>query len=126
MPDRSSRKNGGEADEGLGCLFILALLAFGVWFGIWGKDSALRYSVQYKTDRDRVTVDRKPTDCDFMHAPLGRKDCHYVKRVFVANHSRNSEGQPIVSYDDGKTWYLNPGGYDQGVSVSVEWVKQTP
>jgi hypothetical protein len=26
-------------------------------------------------------VDHRPTDCDFFHAPMGHKDCHYEREV---------------------------------------------
>lgn len=114
-------------DDGTGCLVIIVLLATGVWFAIWGRDSALRYSVQYEADRSMVTVERKPTDCDFLRAPMGRKDCNYEKEILVAKHRRDTaSGRAIVSFDDGKSWEWNDGGPEQGTSVYVTWRRKTP
>ncbi len=30
-----------------------------------------------------ITVDKRPLDCDFMHAPFGAKGCQYEKRTSV-------------------------------------------
>ena len=91
------------------------------------SDSKLRYSMEYRTDTDQVTVDRKPKDCDFFHSPLGDKDCRYEKTVFVVMRGRdNTSSRPIISYDEGKTWYWNDGDVAFGTSVSVSWIKAKP
>ena len=33
------------------------------------------YSFRYDTDFKNVIVDKRPMDCDFLHAPLGAKGC---------------------------------------------------
>ena len=75
-----------------------------LWF-LWLDDSQVRYALQY--DVSEVSVEDKPHDCDFMTAPLGRKNCSYEKKVELVKFSVNKNGQPIVSYDKGATWYLN-------------------
>jgi hypothetical protein len=77
-----------------------------------------------------------------MYAPLGEKDCHYNKVVQGLNaqglvvtgdnaprygHDTQT-GQPIVSYDEGKTWdWLGEGlQVDLHVTkVEISWTKVT-
>ena len=41
------------------------------------------YAAEYSVKRNRVHVlSKEPSDCEWSHAPLGSKDCHYEKRVF--------------------------------------------
>ncbi len=42
---------------------------------------SLRYSMYYNTESKNVYVGKRPTDCDWGHAPLGDKACHYEKKV---------------------------------------------
>jgi len=89
---------------------------------------------------DKVVMDAKPTDCDFMHAPLGNKDCHYEAAVTAVNaagdvvggdhapkYGHDSQtGRPIVSYDNGKTWDRFPAADlpdQRAASVIVTWSK---
>jgi hypothetical protein len=112
-------------DEAAGCLVWVVLLAGAlVWY--WGWESALRYSLQYNVELSQVSVETKPKDCDFLHAPLGQKDCHYEKVVSILRFGRNPAGQPIVSYDDGQHWWLNNGGPESGGKVDVSWTKKAP
>jgi len=111
----------------MGCLLVVALIVGGVWFGIWGRHTELRYAIEHSADLSQVTVERQPKDCDFLHAPLGLKDCHYEKEVTVVRHALDVEtSRPIVSYDDGKTWNWEDGGPGKGVSVYVSWLKESP
>ena len=45
------------------------------------------YSIKYAVSADKIFVEPKPTDCDFWHAPPGRKGCHY-QRVVIARDSK--------------------------------------
>lgn len=63
------------------------------WFGsmMWDYFSyapwvnRFRYSVWYSVDDSQLkqSQDKIPSDCDFLKAPIGRKGCHYKKRVEV-------------------------------------------
>ena len=64
----------------------------------------IRYSLRYGAAFANVQVDKKPHDCDFFHAPIGDKDCHYDKDVSVTRYGHNAAGVAVVSYDNGKTW----------------------
>jgi hypothetical protein len=68
------------------------------------------YSVRYLVVPDHVKIEPKPSDCDFMQAPLGRKGCHYQAKVNAMNaqgvtidgdyapeFSHDTSGQVIVS-----------------------------
>ena len=111
---------------------VLGLLAAGVAVTLVAHfapslfpESAWAYALRYETDSDRIHVAPKPGDCDFLHAPIGLKGCHYEKSVQVMRYSKDVQtGQPIVSYDDGKTWNLLPEGEKPGsVQVYVDWLK---
>ena len=39
--------------------------------------SRFRYACQYHTNIQHVQVELRPTDCDFLTAPLGAKRCQY-------------------------------------------------
>jgi hypothetical protein len=55
----------------------------------------------------------KPHDCAFLAAPLGEKYCHYERSVSITRWGTSQTGNPIVSYDDGKTWdTFDPAGKD--------------
>jgi hypothetical protein len=81
-----------------------------IWLALfaWLPDmwhSKLRYSMWYGVDYDQVTIEKKPADCNFFHAPLGDKDCHYDPQVNVVKvDNSNAWGGQSISYDDGKTW----------------------
>ena len=103
--------------DGLIWLCVLGAIA---WFA-WLDDSKIRYKIQYDAE---VTVDDKPRDCEFLTAPLGRKNCSYQKEVSIVRYSQDTqEGGPIISYDEGETWQWNPGGPTAGRQVHVYWVR---
>src|ERR1700736_2806529 len=39
--------------------------------------------------------------------PIGNKNCHYETEVSVVRAAVNTQGQPMVSFDEGKTWHLD-------------------
>lgn len=114
-------------NEGVVFWGVAALVAGGIWFAIWGRHMPLRYEIQYSTSSGLVTVERKPPDCDFMHAPLGDKDCHFEKVVSVVMYAPDTQTRrPIVSYDEGKHWAWNDGGPVSGARVYVTWRRESP
>ena len=107
-----------DEDWWAGLIWFCAISAF-VWF-VWLGDSKFRYEIQYA----EAVVDDKPHDCEFMTAPLGKKNCSYQKEVSIALFSRDTKkGEPIISFDEGKTWTRNLGGPTKGERVYVSWVK---
>ena len=64
---------------------------------------------------DKVLVDNYPHDCAFTASPFGEKYCHYDREVSTIEWAMSTTGNPIASYDDGKTWSeFTP---DKGVAV---------
>src|ERR1700733_11874949 len=41
------------------------------------------YSFSTEATDANITIEKRPTDCDFLHAPLGDKGCEYKKRTDV-------------------------------------------
>jgi hypothetical protein len=117
--------------------FVIAAIGFGVyWFGF----NNLWYAARYLLPPDKVIVENKPTDCDFLRAPLGTKGCHFEAVVTAYNAagvvvggttvpkygSDIETGKPIVSYDDGKNWDWSLGtdvSDPKVAKVTVAWSK---
>jgi hypothetical protein len=55
----------------------------------------VRYAAEYSVDQSHVFIEKKPTDCDWGHAPIGSKDCHYDK---VVAPSKGSNGRVTDVY----------------------------
>lgn len=65
-----------------------------------------KYASRYGVSVEEVSLQEKPTSCDWWHAPIGDKGCHYDVVVRITRWNRSTDGKPIVSHDDGKTWQL--------------------
>jgi hypothetical protein len=70
------------------------------------------YSIKYAVDK--IYLDPKPPDCDFWHAPVGNKGCHYQNVVIVRDAKdvreiRRGDGDPNRRFD----------------SVLISWVKKS-
>jgi hypothetical protein len=70
------------------------------------------YSIKYAVSADKIYIDPKPTDCDFWHAPVGKKGCHYQRLVIARDAKevraiRPGESDPNQRFD----------------SVLISWVK---
>lgn len=68
------------------------------WHGKW------RYALRYGVDASKVQINSRPHDCEFFAAPLGEKFCHYEQSASTLRWATSTIGQPIVSFDEGKTW----------------------
>lgn len=79
----------------------------------------LKYVVMYGAPVKDISIETKPTSCDWGRAPMGDKGCHYEKVVHVTRWDVSEEGKGIFSEDDGKTW--KPYTF-----AGVEGVKLTP
>ena len=81
------------------------------------------YAFKYGTNGNHVHVSPTPADCDFLHAPVGFKGCHYEKSVQVMLYGTDVKThQPIISYDEGKTWNWLPAGHQAELNeVYVGW-----
>ncbi len=107
----------------------ICVLAVAFWKDIWY--SRLAYKLYYSVDDSKLSIERKPHDCDFWKAPIGEKDCHYKRTVSAIEIGKDpTDKKPVMSFDGGKTWSYftpDPGTYvprDLTVtSVSVTWDK---
>ena len=122
-------------------LVKLAIVGYVIWLLLPGRwTDPVKYALIYSVDDSKVTYAEKPKDCDFIHAPLGDKACHYDKIVRGYNStgdcvagvgapkfSTSTLNKPIVSYDDGKSWHLIPEGEPHPdtkvVKVEIDWAK---
>ena len=90
------------------CSVLVATAACFYWLG------PSVYSIKYAVSADKIYLDPRPTDCDFWHAPLGKKGCHY-QRMVVARYAkgiceiRPGENDPNERFD----------------SVLISWVKKS-
>lgn len=127
-----------------GCFQIVLAIAIAtalIYVGIYAiGGSQSWYSILYRVPASKVQIKTRPKDCDFMHAPMGDKGCHYVARVYVYNADGNliagdeaprysydnKTRKPIISWDKGQTWDWTSGSDipDQNAdSVIVSWSK---
>jgi hypothetical protein len=69
-----------------------------IWHAKW------RYAAAYGIPSSQLYVQDKPHDCAFLAAPLGNKYCRYERTISTVRWAKSTEGNPIISYDDGKIW----------------------
>jgi hypothetical protein len=96
-----------------------------IWHAKW------RYALAYGVSSDNVQVSDHPHDCNFWAAPLGEKYCHYERTVSTVRWGTSTTGNPIISYDEGKTWSVftpNPHNkvpqYSTVKEVYITWDKK--
>jgi hypothetical protein len=102
-----------------------------IWLTIfvWVPDmwlSKTRISWWYNVSTDQVTIEKKPGDCNFFHAPLGGKGCHYdthVSSIQVKTDNSNPARYAVkyVSFDNGKTWTVDDAVPPAKPQVIVSW-----
>jgi len=79
-------KDSNTGELGLGVvaltLFFLSVPFLLIWnlTPDWMKYPPV-YAIYYNVGLGSVHVDRKPSDCEWGHAPIGDKACHYKKQV---------------------------------------------
>ena len=100
------------------------------------------YAFVNDTSEENVHVAPRPTDCDWGHAPLGDKGCHYEKQVLISDYRSDALRKVTLTEDGGKTWteipnkgFTSLSDYDwyslinglrhQVVQVDVEWNKMS-
>jgi hypothetical protein len=78
-----------EINAGSGALSVLwvviVVLALSFWHGskLDRFTDRLCYSVAYGAEWKNVDIERRPTECDFLHSPLGTKECSYKKSKYI-------------------------------------------
>jgi hypothetical protein len=82
--------------------FLILLWLYSVPGSLWY--SKWRYSTVYNLADADISIQDKPHDCAFFASPLGEKYCHYERVISITKWATSVAGNPIVSYDDGKSW----------------------
>ncbi len=95
-----------------GLIGFLIIAGIAGWLYFVGFN-ATWYAVEYKVSTSKVHIDTEPKDCDFMHAPLGNKECLYEAAVAAYNaagevvggddapkYAHSTTGKPIISWDN--------------------------
>lgn len=105
----------------------IVTIIFGVLIVSWIEDAwhaKWRYAMAYGVSSDKVEIRDLPHDCAFLAAPLGAKYCHYESIVSTVRWATSTQGLPIVSYDEGKTWdvFTPPAGAVVPASSTIESV----
>lgn len=127
MADENSQKTtvgDVSGDDHLGCavLGIFLLIGWAVVAFLFPESWEIRYAARYWVSWNNVTIDVKPTDCNFLHAPIGGKSCHYDKVISKLYWAMSTTNHPIVSYDDKKTWSEGEPGLNIKVPSTVVYV----
>ena len=102
-----------------GCSVYLAL---GGWSGSkWDRWTDMAWcSARYDTEFKNITVQKRPVDCDFLHAPLGSKGCKYEKMtVPFGDEDRRAMIQAVTTTPEERLRYPQMPN-----SVSVYWNKK--
>lgn len=113
-------------------LVLLIVWAFYSFGYLLPADWKVRYVAMYEVSANKVFIADKPKLCDWGHAPIGDKSCHYEPVVNLTRWANSTAGKPIVSYDNGKTWELVTSTEDIPAAarklpskfVTVFWEKQ--
>jgi hypothetical protein len=75
---------------------VLGLIAAFVW---WLAPDKYAYAWKYSIDSGKVFVEKKPKNCDWGHAPLGDKSCHYDKVVTPQKGDNGTVTSVYVSWE---------------------------
>ena len=76
------------------------------------------YSFSTEATDANITIEKRPTDCDFLHAPLGDKGCEYKKRTDVfGDEKRRALIQHAATPEERQAYEQRPS------SVTVSWEK---
>jgi hypothetical protein len=94
---------GGLGETLFGIAILAVMLGF-LCFLIWAMlpDSIrypMLYSFEYTVNSKQVHVEKMPEDCDFSHAPLGSKGCHYEKRISPVTNRAGAVTDVFVTWD---------------------------
>jgi hypothetical protein len=77
---------------------------------------------QYGLQSSHVLAEKFPTGCDFMSAPLGKKNCRYKQQVTLLDSQGDVIGGDVVMPNGGHIeTSLMPGRVV--TDVSIKWVK---
>ena len=130
MSEESAEPKKAEQKEGFeGCIVWLVIGCF--FLCAFGREipnlifpqSKWTYAFRYETESKYVIIDKKPHDCEWGAAPIGRKHCHYEKVVTVTSDvvqvwDQDASGKPVrVGV---KPYNANSGNQYQDSNV-IKW-----
>jgi hypothetical protein len=101
--------------------FLLGFLILAGWSGSkldrW--TDKVWYSFTDNADFKNITVDKRPSDCDFFYAPMGNKGCKYQKRTNVfGDEQRRALVQQATTAEEQQAYAKQPN------SVTVYWERK--
>lgn len=105
-------------------LFIFLGAVYFVVAYLFPDDWRIKWSLKYIVPFSHVTIEPRPTLCDWGHAPLGNKSCHYERVVSRKTVTLSTQGNPIVSYDGGETWKKPPIDYSEAELTELRLDRQ--
>lgn len=73
-----------------GWLLIIVTVGFAVYLSSYLTPDSAFYAWRYDLNVRDIHLDKQPTDCEWFHAPLGDKDCHYSKHGYPI---QNNDGR---------------------------------
>jgi hypothetical protein len=117
------KRSGDKTDVGVipAGIFLVIFLLIAAWPGStldrW--TDKVWYSFRYDADFDQMTVNKRPLDCDFSYAPIGKKGCDYKKRANIFGAEQRQELIRQATTDHERQEYTNRPN-----SVSVYWEKE--
>lgn len=76
------------------------------------------YSAIHSADWKYVNIQKRPSDCDFFHAPIGDKGCHYKKSNYSFDNDDRSKLLNAATTEEERTRLKNIPN-----SVTVYWEK---
>jgi hypothetical protein len=100
-PPLLGESNRGQDNSGSagGCLVLLVPAAAVGGFAWWVAPDKYTYAIEYDVNSDNVFVEKKPKDCDWDHAPVGGKGCHYKKTVAPQKNEKEKVISVYVSWE---------------------------
>jgi hypothetical protein len=93
------------------------------WYYFSDKLNDIWYAIKYGVKVNEVTVNKKPHNCDWDTAPMGNKNCHYEEEAQKIITGLSTDGKPIVSYDNGKSWQWDSLSNPSKPHVTIWWRK---
>ena len=105
-------------------LFVFLGAVYVVVAYLFPDDWRIKWCLRYIVAFNKVTVDTRPTLCDWGRAPLGNKSCHYERVVSRKIVTLSTQGKPIVSFDGGETWKKPPFDYSESELADLRLDRQ--
>jgi hypothetical protein len=123
--DGRNSRDGQRVFWGLVILGVILWLVWVVFVPEPWRDT-FNYSSQYHIQDDHIHFTPKPKDCDWGHAPIGDKACHYKKQILLGISRDTAQGR----YMDEETYrkaVTGKGLYDAPApivtDVYIDWEK---